>query len=468
MTNLPDIDVAKIADELKIDDNARRQGARNLPETSQSALSNTEQLILDRVNKLNSAGRSVAEETVRTYAQIFSEIDLSLFQRKLIELPDYIRRQVDRVLQEHRPKLTALRIRERRYLSSLNAFEDKHKLDEPAEYPSSKIFHWSIVVAMLLVESIANSYFFAKGSDFGLTGGALQALLISAVNIGVALLAGNYLLRNFHHMSLVRRFVSWLGMVFYSFFVLFFNLATAQYRALLENDPSNALVKTIPSLVKSPFGFNNFDAAILLFIGILFAVAAIIKSYKADAFYPGHGVIDRRYNDANDDYKDARDETQKLVHSILDNGAKYAAEYQADAKKAAYQQTVIVDQLDQFAREYNRFNTSLKEDQYSLLKIYREKNVKVRSTPQPEYFSQFPKLQTDSDLPMVNLERDRKVASGSDKYLSEIEEIVSTFSKNFLNLSRFINDEIDAFISNLEQEADLKAQEEFKLPNRAN
>jgi hypothetical protein len=60
------------------------------------------------------------------------------------------------------------------------------------------------------------------------------------------------------------------------------------------------------------------------------------------------------------------------------------------------------------------------------------------------------------------------VASGSDKYLAEIEEIASTFSKNFLNLGRFINDEIDAFISNLEQEADLKAQEEFKLPNRGN
>jgi hypothetical protein len=466
MQNLPDLDVAKIADELNIDDNARSQGAKNLPETSQSALSSTEQLILDRINKLNSAGRSIAEETVRTYAQKFAEIDLSLFQRKLTDLPDYILRHVDRVLQEQRPKLIELRKLERRHLSSLNAFEDKHKLDQPAEYPSSKIFHWSIVVAMLLVESIANSYFFAKGSDLGLIGGALQALLISAVNIGVALLAGNYLFRNFHHMSLIRRCVAGLGMAFSSFFVLFFNLATAHYRALLENDPSSALVETIPSLVKSPFGFNNFDAVILLFIGILFAVAAMIKSYKADAFYPGHGIIDRRYKDANDDYKEARDESRKLAHSILDDGAKYADQFQVDAKKAAYQQTVILDQLEQFASEYGRFNNDLKEDQYSLLKIYREKNVKVRSTPQPEYFSKFPEPQTDSGLPVDNLERDRKVASGSDKYLSELEEIASTFSKNLLNLDRSINDEIDAFISNLEQEADLMAREEIKLSDQ--
>ncbi|MDC1214033.1 hypothetical protein N8000_06125 [Rhodospirillales bacterium] len=72
-------------------------------------------------------------------------------------------------------------------MAELSAFEDEHKLVDGAEYPESQIYHLAIVGAMVLTESIANSYFFAKVSDLGLVGGILQAMPISIVNIGAGL-----------------------------------------------------------------------------------------------------------------------------------------------------------------------------------------------------------------------------------------------------------------------------------------
>ena len=324
-------------------------------------------------------------------------------------MPDYISRQVKKGLRSQQDDLIALRKRERRLLGTLNSFEDKHHLEEPAEYPESKIFHWSIVAAMVLVESIANSYFFAKGSDFGLIGGALQALMISVVNIFMALF-GKLPVSKPNHISLARKFFAGAGVLAYGFFVLAFNLATAHYRALLEIDPITALVETIPNLKQGPFDFDNFDAAILLFIGIIFAIAAVIKSYKADSFYPGHGPLDRRHKAAEEEYRVARQKVREDAHNELDNGAKSAERIEGDARRAVFQQPVLLKQLDQFSGKYQSFNQELNRCQQALLQSYRDRNSIVWHSPAPDYFSNYPEITPDSDLGLDRLDKIRKEA----------------------------------------------------------
>ena len=146
-----------------------------------------EHQIIDYINDLKNRGRSEAEAVVMGLQKRFAEIDLESYEREIRDLPDYIHLQVDRELTNHREELIELRRNERIRLAELSAFEDEHKLVDGAEYPESQIYHWAIVGAMVLTESIANSYFFAKGSDLGLVGGILQAMPISIVNIGAGL-----------------------------------------------------------------------------------------------------------------------------------------------------------------------------------------------------------------------------------------------------------------------------------------
>ena len=465
MSNLPTIDTKAIIEDLGLGDKARISGGRDLPSNTETTLDVAEQEIVSLIASFNRKGRKIADDIVSDLFAQFANIHLGGFQRQIKDLPDYIRIQVNKGLQSQKLNLIALRRRERLLLGALNAFEDKHQLEGPAEYPESKLFHWSIVVALVLTESIANSYFFAKGSDFGLVGGALQALLISVVNIGVALFAGNYIFRNLSHISIVRKVMAGVALVVYGFFVLIFNLATAHYRALLEIDPTTALINTLPNLKRSPFGFDNFDAAILLFIGIIFAVAAMIKSYKADSFYPGHGALDRRHKVAEEDYREGREIARKTAHEELDKGLAAADRIEEGARRAAYEQPIILDRLENFSKDYAQYNDSLNEAQKTLLNFYRERNSRVRPSPAPSYFSVYPEVKTDTDLPLDRLTKDREEANRADEFLKEVEEEVVAFSKTYKKLDKEVNDEFDSFIADIEDAALKDSGPEIELQN---
>lgn len=454
MSVLPEIDIDEIAEDLDIVDKAREAGGRDLPATGATALDATEQHICDRIARLRHDGRSAAEAQVLSLRSRFAEIDLRGHIRSIKELPNYIRIEVDQALKKHQQNLLGLRVEERRWKGSLSVFEDKNNLhNSPAEYPDSKLFHWAVVAAMVFTESVANSYFFAKGSDLGLIGGALQALLISAVNIGIALLAGNYLLRNLNHIDIARRMIAGAGLAVYVAFVVAFNLATAHYRALLETDPLTALLKTIPSLRRAPFSFDNFDATILLFIGILFAVAAMIKSYKADSPYPGHGPLTRRHKAAVDLYNDAKQEAHDEAHEIIGTLSERADEILRQAKRDAFEQPVIIERLEHFVDEYGRYQSKLQDAQTALLKTYRERNVAVRSNKPPAYFSTFPILPPEKPLPNIDLDANRAIAAKASGFLDQIDDEVGIFGTNLRKLYGDISADIDAFIARLEERA---------------
>jgi hypothetical protein len=242
-------------------------------------------------------------------------------------------------------------------------------------------------------------------------------------------------------------------------------LATAHYRALLEIDPTTALINTLPNLKRSPFGFDNFDAAILLFIGIIFAVAAMIKSYKADSFYPGHGALDRRHKVAEEDYREGREIARKTAHEELDKGLAAADRIEEGARRAAYEQPIILDRLENFSKEYAQYNDSLNEAQKTLLNFYRERNSRVRPSPAPRYFSVYPEVKTDTDLPLDRLTKDREEANRADEFLKEVEKEVVAFSKTYKKLDKEVNDEFDSFIADIEDAAMKDSGPEIELQN---
>jgi len=173
MTTLPEIDVTEIIHELDIEAKARDEGLKDQPDKNRQELDHVEHQILDYINDLRNRGRSIAEQTILTLQKQFAEIDLESYRREINGLPEYIHLQVDRKLTMHRDELVELRKNERKRFRELKAFEDQNDLKNQAEYPESLTLHWSVVMAMVLTESIANSYFFAKGSDLGLVGGIL-------------------------------------------------------------------------------------------------------------------------------------------------------------------------------------------------------------------------------------------------------------------------------------------------------
>ncbi|MDP6403801.1 MAG: hypothetical protein QF797_01200 [Alphaproteobacteria bacterium] len=297
------VDVNRIAAELRVADRAAEEGRRQQKLAgTDGSVDDTQRIIMGAMTERWNLARTRAEEALKDIEVKLSGIDLGATLNVLNTLKADTEMEVERTKGRFRDRLFGLRRHEGEMRSDLDFFQLKNDLHREAEYPESEILHWAIVVALVVTESLANSYFFAKGSDLGLLGGALQALLISCVNIGAALMAGVYLLRNLHHVETWRLGLSAMATCAYLVFMVFLNLATAHYRALLGSDPLTAIVTVFKSLVENPFAINDFDASILLFIGIILAIAALVKAYMADDRYPGYGKFDRRYREADEAY----------------------------------------------------------------------------------------------------------------------------------------------------------------------
>ena len=453
MAYLPIINVEGLAAEMHVEELARRNGRLDMPPTGSSDLDTPQRRIVGNMIEMVNGARATCLEKLNALSARRNEIDVVTAIRAVRQLPDDCRIIIDRVLAKHYDQLLKTRSTQQRMLREFKFFVEENHLDREPQYPESSIFHWSIVVALVLIESIANSYFFAKGSDFGLIGGAFQALLISAVNIGFSLLTGMYVLPNLRHVVKARRIGAGAVSGLYGVVMLFFNLATAHYRQQLEINPLKALTNTIPALRSAPFDINNFDANTLMFIGFIFAVAALIKAFTADDPYPGYGSLHRRYKASAEAYEAAKQDARRNVNDAFDKYRWQLNQILDDARANSRDFPLLLNETEAVAADYARFAAEANSACQTLLKIYRSTNLRVRTAPPPAYFDDYPPLDVPMRLPIDNYDAEKARAKEMGGQISTLEDGYEATLELFQRVNDEICEKFDSFVQGIEEDA---------------
>jgi hypothetical protein len=213
-------------------------------------------------------------------------------------------------------------------------------------YPDSHIMTFSILASMVLIEGLANAYFFSRGSDLGLLGGWIQAITVAATNIAVGFFLIGFLgIRMIQNTKLVYfPVIGWTLIATGIVAVVVINLSAAHYRdrmeieamqldagidALIESydDPvaDTGAIGTTDSFdetsstvepgyienngqndTQEPLAHNGFvqfvsngpfvtlEALLLFVLGMTFAVIAAFKGATFDDRFIGFGATHRR------------------------------------------------------------------------------------------------------------------------------------------------------------------------------
>lgn len=275
---------------------------------------------------------------------------------------------------------------ERAVYRNYQLFIHQNKLTREAVYPDSSVFHWSIIFAAVLAESAVNSFFFAGASEIGLLGGLFQALLISLLNIGSALLIGSLVLPFKNHVDTRKQLWGRTGTGIYIVFIFMFNLAVAHYRTLIEESPLIAGAETIPHLIREPLGIN-FEACNLLFLGMLFVIVALIKGYRSDDVYPGFGAIHRRYKESSNHHC-SRLEAMKEIKQVIDEGSRETDALARNARQHIRKYKDSIFESEEAVAKFSKYLESAESACNNALWQYREANMRVRSSKEPAYFSE--------------------------------------------------------------------------------
>lgn len=217
-----------------------------------------------------------------------------------------------------------------------------------SSHPKVPLFQLSIIALMIIFESAANAYFFAKQSEFGLAGGIFQAAAVSLANVATSFFLIGYWglrhismpwdsdnLRSRRNLYIVMGVVAILVGLALVFLV---NLSAAHYRNILDLEAlGKSFPEGLPTKSWSPFflidkdvcstilnsdlgstigaaatnamcrpaALHSLDAMVLLALGLSIAAFAAFEGRRLDSPFPGFSDAARSLESARSDLRDA-------------------------------------------------------------------------------------------------------------------------------------------------------------------
>ena len=290
-------------------------------------------------------------------------------------------------------ELKMLRTHERSLLRDLRYFTKVNQLNREAQYPESQRFALSLLAALVIIEAVLNCYFFGKGSEFGLLGGWFQASIVALANVGVSFVAGIVGFRNISHVKPFRKVAGSSVSVVHVGLISFFNLATAHYRVLLDLDPGNAVKLSIQHLWAHPFNIANFDAVVLLCVGLISSIIACIDGYTLfDDVYPGYGKFARQHTEAEKTYEDRKQKLRVDMGKVADRAITLIDQRLKYVDEKIERCLMVLRELPRTVEELPLAADQIERVCHGLLSRYREENMAIRLAKSPAYFSALPTL----------------------------------------------------------------------------
>jgi hypothetical protein len=382
------LDTEGMAKRMKLREKAADACKNNLPPTGSTSLDSTEQEI---VNEIEGEAKSSFDRYLdlqKTYSSRAADANIQSMVLNIGAATDAAVTDFERKTQVGTSELYPLKREAVETEVELYRFREEEGIKRPARYYGSRTLKYGILALFIGIESIANSFFLAEGSDLGFLGGFVQAIGIAGVNVVVAYLTGRYIAPWVAYRNWFVKFLALIGMVLYVGAAAVINLAVAHFRAASgQFETAKAAQVAMQAVFDTPLALPDFQAWLLLVVGILFSVATVIDAFVMDDPYPGYGQRMRQNLDAFDDYTDTKDAlTQELedikkdAEEVIDGIAR-----SIEARQGIFSDLVVRSQTLQSSIEEHF--TNLDGAANHLLSIYRDENRKCRTDEAPSRFS---------------------------------------------------------------------------------
>ena len=347
--------------------------------------------------------------------------------------------------------------------ATLNAFMQSNDIKSPALYPLDKLFHFSLLILAVALETAFNAVFY-EGSA-GLLGGAIVALSVSVANISVAAVLGA-LFRYAHLPLLKNKIVGYGSLAGFLILGLVLNLIFATFRVqyqLLQVEVISSDI-TEPTTIQLVGAFRvalteafsvfqyrfpeiDFMSLLLFFVGFACSILAFWKGYTYDSRHPGHGEIDRTHKAANRNFLAIKDnafaealrevkQTEQVINELRSNILNEQMNIGAVRAKAQSAQVSFASIIKTIQNELDL-----------VIDTYRASNRATRTTAEPEYFKNKLSVIPDTD--------------GSDaltKFLIEIQSVERLAS----NLAEKYGKALEEKVQQIQHKTNVLVQQEFQ------
>ena len=405
---------SSLVERFKLKERGRERGQDGQPQSSQPTLDNVEMDLVGYCDELYAKRRT---EYHRHRSALEERLQPPPADHGADPLVENTCKEMRDAVAEERPDLSRAAREAQRAIGEVNRFRLEEGRNADADYPESRMWHWGILVALVVLESLVNGLFFGANVEGGLLAGTSYAVLISVVNVVVLGAILSAMARQVHHRDFRRRIGGMAGLGAVLVVAVFWNLFVAHYREALPYDyppaPDTLLAAQSPAAQPpgtdslpetcwrgpdeadadqealclfraSPLGLGGFYSYMLLLIGLAMCAAAAMDWFKTDDPYPGYGKRERHRRKTEERLEQDRRELLADLNELHDDAARSLRNDFRDPVQA--RQLALSDYTKLHARhtDLSGFAHDLAKSCSGALDIYRNANREARSTPEPQ------------------------------------------------------------------------------------
>jgi hypothetical protein len=372
--------------------------------------------------------------------------------------------QANAALSGDKALLVSARVELIRHEVDMRAFRAKNAITAMAHYPESIIWHWAWILALALIETFANAFFYQNAN--GLVGGYVVALMVAIVNMGSATGLG----MTFRRKNLIARDQKFLGWASFALFIpltLFCNALFAAFRSSYQvlSDPNDLM--QMQAAFQSAwaeagrsflfhFKFRDLNSFLLFMTGIGLGLVAFQKGYTSDDPFPGYSNLDRaskaatKYEDqlktiVRQKVKDLLHEQQLTLNRLSSGPGTLITAVVRKIADVQHARKALMDRVSAIQRDY-----------HLVLDTYRQSNLAIRGIDPPSYFATIPDIISKVEVGAADLRCEELKALNNElsklqeQYCKNLAERLETLRAES---SVILSSTLERFFSEIDEEA---------------
>lgn len=397
---------------LKLKEEAKALGERNLPRTEQSTRSGTAEMSVD--NEIQRVVNSYHEAAIAKIQHLEEVIDRETKEakQKLSEiplLPDRFNQTINSYLNNNATNFNKAKKEFNLVKQEYESFREANHLKRTCNIRSGmhKCLSWLFAILVIFFEVVLNFSFFAENLEGGAIAGAKYAFFCSAFNILISALIGYWIIRNINHVRPIRKAFGWFGvlLVILSISVIGFGVGHIRDAMQIPLDELERTGETVASIAlgsfkENPFNLTDIYSWILVGLTIVFGIGGCIDGYLYDDAYPGYSKIANKFNIASADWAGELEVRRNEINDIQDEFVNLITEQVHACDNGL--ECINKSRLDkeQTLAAYEAAKRSADKAFQTLVSLFRSENTKYRTDPAPKYFEE-PIVLDLEQLPVV-------------------------------------------------------------------
>lgn len=383
-----DLNVDRVADEMKLVAKGMERGAQNRPTSQSQTLDDVEHQIIEKIEAHKQDSHTLYLDHLHTYDERVTALS---FEERFATIQQAAPQAVSDFSAEAtmgRDELFELRRRLIDCEKDRENFRAEHRINRPARVTSLNkiILKVGVLAVLFIIEVVVNGSFLAKSSQDGWLGGAIQAVTFAALNIIASFLWGMVLIRLVYQRNYFFKLIGVLSSLAYVVFVVAINLTLAHLREIPPTFAGEVGQEVLHRVLATPLLLTDINSWVFFSIGFLFSLIAMADGLMFFDPYIGYAGRERRWTEASRRFAKGRSDLIESVRDIREDSTEAMNGAARDLSVRRSEYDSLLQGRGRLAQRFNQHQNQIEQACRALLEIYREANRGARTTPAPDYF----------------------------------------------------------------------------------